>query len=112
MRIMKWFLISDDLETQIGFSLAGIRGVTVHTKQEACEAIDAVLKNRNIGLLFFTENISKLCDEKVAEIEFACKQLLILSIPNKDKIGNMPKIINDFIFELTGIKFENFDKRE
>ena len=33
---MKFFLISDNIDTQMGMRLAGIEGVVVHERQEGC----------------------------------------------------------------------------
>ena len=38
---MKFFLISDNIDTQMGMRLAGIRGVVVHEPQEVRQALEA-----------------------------------------------------------------------
>ena len=40
---MKFFLISDNIDTQMGMRLAGIEGVVVHERQEVLEVLEKVL---------------------------------------------------------------------
>ena len=37
---MKFYLISDNIDTQIGMRLAGVEGVVVHTSDEVGSALD------------------------------------------------------------------------
>ena len=37
---MKFFLISDNIDTQMGMRLAGIEGVVVHERQEVLEVLE------------------------------------------------------------------------
>ena len=37
---MKFFLISDNTDTQMGMRIAGVEGVVVHTSDEVNEALD------------------------------------------------------------------------
>ncbi|MCD6155854.1 MAG: ATP synthase subunit F, partial [Candidatus Atribacteria bacterium] len=42
---MRFFLISDNIDTQIGLRLAGIKGVVVHTREEILPVLEEVEKD-------------------------------------------------------------------
>ncbi len=46
---MRYFLIADNPDTQTGFRLAGVEGVTVSRAEEAEEALDVALAQPDIG---------------------------------------------------------------
>ena len=48
---MRYFLISNNVDTQTGFRLAGIEGVVVHTADEVREALDQALATPDIGVI-------------------------------------------------------------
>lgn len=62
---MKMFVISDNIDTYMGFRLAGVEGVVVHEKQEVQQAIAQVLENPAVGILLITEKLGALCPEEV-----------------------------------------------
>ena len=43
---MRYFLISNNVDTQTGFRLVGIEGVVVHTAEEVREALNHALSRR------------------------------------------------------------------
>ena len=48
---MKYFVITDSTDTQVGLRLAGIEGVVVREADEAAEAIDDAAADPEIGVL-------------------------------------------------------------
>ena len=48
---MRYFLIADNPDTQTGFRLAGVEGVTVSRAEEAEEALDVALAQPDIGVI-------------------------------------------------------------
>ncbi len=48
---MKFFCISDNIDTQMGMRLAGIEGVVVHEYDETMDAIHQACQNQEIGIV-------------------------------------------------------------
>ena len=48
---MRYFVISDNTDTQVGLRLAGVEGVVARSKAEAEKAIDSVLADDTVGIL-------------------------------------------------------------
>ena len=41
---MRFYLISDNIDTQMGMRLSGIEGVVVHTSEEVSNALDKAME--------------------------------------------------------------------
>ena len=55
---MRFFLISDNTDTQTGMRLAGIEGVVAHTAEEVTNAFELALAQPDIGMILVTEKIA------------------------------------------------------
>lgn len=53
---MKMYLISDNVDTYTGMRLAGVDGVVVHERGELYEALQNVIKDKEVGIVLLTEN--------------------------------------------------------
>ena len=71
---MKMYLISDNVDTLTGMRLAGVEGVVVHEKHELANALDFVIKSKDIGIVLLTEKFSKDYPELVNKFH-------VMSIP-------------------------------
>ena len=54
---MKFFLISDNIDTQMGMRLAGIEGVVVHERQEVLEVLEKVLHREDVAVILMTTRL-------------------------------------------------------
>ena len=48
---MKMYLISDNVDTYTGMRLAGVDGVVVHERGELYEALQNVIKDKEVGIV-------------------------------------------------------------
>ena len=48
---MRFYLISDNIDTQAGMRLAGIQGVVVHEPEEVEKALDEALKMKDVAVI-------------------------------------------------------------
>ncbi|MEG1857653.1 MAG: V-type ATP synthase subunit F, partial [Pseudoflavonifractor sp.] len=58
---MKYFVITDSTDTQVGLRLAGMEGIVVRTAEEVHAALDVALADPEIGVLLVTEGLAALC---------------------------------------------------
>ncbi len=101
---MKTFLISDNIDTATGMRLAGIKGVVVHEKDELVEAIETAVKDKEIGILFITELLSRKYPNVVNNAKMNLKQPLILEIPDRHGSVKRSDFITAYINEAIGVK--------
>lgn len=101
---MQFYLISDNVDTQMGMRLAGIEGVVAHEKDEVKNALDKALENDDIAIVLMTEKLVKLCDEMVYDIKLNRKSPLIVEIPDRHATSHITTAISRYIQEAIGIK--------
>ncbi|MDP4108620.1 MAG: V-type ATP synthase subunit F [Bacillota bacterium] len=101
---MRYFLISDNTETQTGMRLAGIEGVVLHDRQEVISAIEKVLADRSIGILLITEKLASLCPEMIYDLKLNRHMPLVVEIPDRHGTGRTADSITRYVREAIGIK--------
>lgn len=85
---MNFFVIGDE-DTVLGFKLAGLEGRIVNSPEEAKEALDTAVANRDIGIIIITEKVAESIREEVDKFIFGTTFPLIVEIP--DRSGPLPK---------------------
>lgn len=101
---MKFFLISDNIDTQMGLRLAGIEGVVAHTEEEVSNALDTAMNDDSIGIILMTELAVKTCRQKVYELKLTRKLPLIAEIPDRHSNSGISENIAKYISDAVGIK--------
>jgi len=101
---MKIFLISDNIDTQIGMRLAGIEGVVVHGRQEFIRALSEATDNSDIAIILITVKLSALASEFIADIKLNKKKPLIVEIPDRHGAGKADDFITQYVKEAIGLK--------
>lgn len=101
---MKMFLISDNVDTYTGMRLAGVEGVVVHEEEELRAQLDAVLKDREIGIVLLTEMFGKKYPEVVNEVKMSHRVPLFVEIPDRHGTGRSKNFITDYVNQAIGLK--------
>ncbi|MBE6845636.1 MAG: ATP synthase subunit F [Ruminococcus sp.] len=103
---MKFYLISDNIDTHMGMRLAGINGVIVHEADEVKAELEKVLENREIAVVLITEKLVTLCHELIFEIKHKYKSPLIVEIPDRHGTSHIAENLNQYVSDAVGIRFE------
>ena len=101
---MKFYLISDNIDTQMGMRLSGIEGIVVHEQQETEEALSKAVEDPEIGIVLMTEKLVKLCDSYVYNLKLNRKRPLIVEIPDRHATSKITTAISRYVQEAIGIK--------
>ena len=83
---MRFYLISDNIDTMVGMRLAGIEGTVVHTQEEVQSSLTKAMDQEDIGVILMTETLVKLCPDLIYELKLNRQRPLIVEIP--DRHGN------------------------
>lgn len=62
---MKYFLISDNVDTLAGMRLVGVRGVVVHEEDEVRAALEKACADEEVGLVLITDKLVAKCADTV-----------------------------------------------
>lgn len=101
---MKFYLISDNIDTQMGMRLAGIEGVVAHTVPEVEAALDSAFADESIAAVLMTEKLIKLCSDKVYALKLSCSRPLIVEIPDRHGNSGVSEAISRYVGDAVGIK--------
>lgn len=101
---MKFFIISDNIDTCIGMRMTGMEGVVVHEQDEVKKALASAFENNEIGLVLMTKKLIDLTLDTVLEYKLNYKRPLIVEIPDRHATSQISDTISRYIQEAVGIK--------
>lgn len=101
---MRFYLISDNIDTQMGMRLAGVEGVVAHTESEVSEALEDAFADETIAVVLMTEKLVKLCGERVYDLKLNRSRPLIVEIPDRHGNSSISEAISRYVGEAVGIK--------
>ena len=101
---MKMYLISDNVDTYTGMRLAGVDGVVVHERGELYEALQNVIKDKEVGIVLLTEKFGREFPEIIDDILLKRKMPLLVEIPDRHGTGRKKDFITSYVNEAIGLK--------
>ena len=101
---MKFFLLSDNIDTQMGMRLAGIEGVVIHERREVLEALEQAMQDEEIAVVLITTKLIQLCPEVISEIKLRQSKPLIVEIPDRHGSAKIGETIDRYVSEAIGVK--------
>ena len=100
---MRYYLISDNVDTQVGLRLAGIRGVVVHTAAEVEKALKEACAMQDVGVILVTAKLVALCPDLIYHYKLVLKTPLIVEISDRHGAGGLSESITRYVRESVGI---------
>ncbi|PNR92506.1 V-type ATP synthase subunit F [Petrotoga sp. 9PWA.NaAc.5.4] len=101
---MKFFLISDNIDTAIGLRLSGVVGTVVHEREEILEAFNNALKEEEIGVLLITELAAQKIPQEIRNHKLSGKLPLIFLIPDRHGWRGEKDFITNYVEEAIGVR--------
>lgn len=101
---MKFFLLSDNIDTQMGLRLAGIEGIVIHERREVLEELEKAMHNEDIAVILMTTKLVKTCPEVISELKLKQRKPLIVEIPDRHGSAKIGETIDAYVSEAIGVK--------
>lgn len=101
---MRFYLISDNVDTQVGMRLAGIDGVVVHEAAEVRKKLNEAMAMEDVAVVLITETLRALCPELIDQLKLTQKRPLIVEIPDRHGNGRTKDSITRYVREAIGVK--------
>lgn len=101
---MKYFLLSDNIDTKMGMRLAGIDGVVVHEADEFKQAFDEAVANQENAVILVTEKLVNLAPEYIEEQKINNKIPLIVELPDRHGSSRPDDYILSYVKDAIGVK--------
>ena len=92
---MKFYLISDNVDTEMGLRLVGIEGEVVHKRRDFLEVLETKMKDRSIGVILITTKLIELAPDVISEIKLKQQKPLLVEIPIDMEILKLVKRLID-----------------
>ena len=100
---MKFFLISDNVDTKMGMRFAGIDGVVVHTEQEVTRELTKAMEREDVAVILMTETLVSLCPDLIYDLKLNRKKPLIVEIPDRHGNGRTKDSITKYVQDAIGV---------
>lgn len=101
---MKFYLISDNVDTYVGMRMAGIEGSVVHQTDEVEALLKKVCKDPEIGVVLITAKLMELCRATIYDMKLRMTQPLIVEVADRHGDGKVSDSITRYVREAVGIK--------
>lgn len=101
---MRFYLISDNVDTAMGMRLAGIDGVVVHEDNEVRDALTKAMDYEDVAVILMTERLVSLCPDLVYNLKLNRRQPLIVEIPDRHGSGRAKDSITKYVRDAIGVK--------
>lgn len=101
---MKFFLISDNIDTLMGLRLVGIEGVVVHTRRDFLEVLQSKMKDSSIAIILVTTKLVDMCPDIISEIKLKQQKPLITEILDRHGNSKIGETIDGYVSEAIGVK--------
>ena len=101
---MKFFLISDNVDTKMGMRFAGIDGVCGHTEQEVTRELTKAMEREDVAVILMTETLVSLCPDLIYDLKLNRKKPLIVEIPDRHGNGRTKDSITKYVQDAIGVK--------
>ncbi len=99
---MQYFVIGDE-DTVLGFSLVGVSGKAVFSKEETEAALETGINNKNIGIIIITERIAEMVKDEIENYTYNLNFPLIIEIPDRTGVMENKASVSDIIKSAVGI---------
>ncbi|NLX93685.1 MAG: ATP synthase subunit F [Clostridiales bacterium] len=100
---MRFYLISDNIDTQVGLRLAGIEGEVVNDAAGVEDAFERAIKQTDIGIILVTRLLSDLCPGLLVRLKKEYARPLIIVIPDRHGTVGTDSIA-EYVRDAIGIK--------
>lgn len=101
---MKFYLLSDNTDTQMGLRLVGIDGDVVHQRDEFLLALNHLITRVDIGIILITSKLVELAPDVISEMKLKNKRQIILEIPDRRGNSTLGESIDAYVSEAIGVK--------
>jgi len=100
---MKLFLIGDEF-TVLGYSLVGILGIAVSSKEEAADALKQATQDPEVGVVLITQPVASEIQPQLDQVKLRMTTPIVLEIPDRKGPVEDRESALDIVRRLIGIK--------
>ena len=101
---MRFFLLSDNVDTQVGLRLVGIDGVVIHEREPLIDHLEQLMQDPEICIILITTKLVELCPDIISELKLKQSSKLIVEVPDRRDSSRVGQSIDKYVSEAIGVK--------
>ncbi len=101
---MKFYLLSDNVDTLVGMRLVGIEGIVLHEKTEFLTKLSEVMRDDSIGVVLITTKLVETAPKVISELKLQNTRPLIVEIPDRHGNSKIGESIDAYVSKAIGVK--------
>ncbi len=101
---MKFYLLSDNVDTIMGMRLAGVEGELVQSADTFRSVLERAMDLEDVGVVLITQKLVSLCREDIYRLKLTRKSPLIVEIPDRHGGAGVSDAMLGYVREAVGIK--------
>ncbi len=101
---MKFYILSDNVDSLVAMRLVGIEGEVIHEKHTFLEKLDQLIDDPSFGIILITTKLVSLAPHVISEYKLNLPRKIILEIPDRHVETDIGQTIDRYVSEAIGIK--------
>lgn len=101
---MKFYLLSDNVDTLTGMRLVGIEGEIIHERNVLLNRLEELMKDKTIGIILLTTKLIELCPDIIFDIKLKQREPLLVEIPDRHGQSKIGETIDSYVSKAIGTK--------
>lgn len=97
-------LVVGHSDAVLGFSLAGVEGRVATDADQANSALDAAVKDRDVGIVLVTKDVARLMPARMEHLKLHSTMPLIVEIPGPEGIQPGEPSLSEMVLRAIGIR--------
>ena len=101
---MKFYLISDNMDTLIGMRMVGVEGIVVHEKEEVLSSLQWAMNQKDIAIVMITLPLAQMVQDVLNHLKMKVRTPLIVEIPTRRSNEDVTKMLDECVASAVGMK--------
>ncbi len=101
---MRMYLLSDNIDTQIGMRLAGVDGRLIKSGQSIKDAFGELCADKSIAVILVTEKLADMYSECINDFKMTHNEPLVVEIPDRHGTMRPANPITSYVTDAIGLK--------
>lgn len=103
---MRFFLLSDNVDTLMGMRLVGIEGEVLHERGPFLKRLSEVMNDPRFGIILITTKLVELAPHVISELKLRDEKTLIVEIPDRHGGNQIGSAMDDYVSKAIGVRLK------
>ena len=103
---MKFYLLSDNIDTLMGMRLVGIEGEVLHEQGEFLKRLSEVMRDTRYGIVLITTKLVDLAPHVISELKLRNMKTLLVEIPDRHGEKGIGESIDAYVSKAIGVRLK------